>query len=284
MSDEATRVDDTNELEEQRDFLLRSLDDLDAELDAGNIDHDTYQVLHDDYTARAAAVITSIEAGKAQSERDGTRVPPMMRILTVGGIVVFAILAAILLAHAVGQRGAGQEITGDAQAGSPSTTAPIAADIAGAKAAAAAAPKSYDARIRYARALVSVSPLAAIQEYIVAARLDPTQPEPYAYAGWLTALESRQAPGNTQAELLSAGLTSLNKAIKIAPTYPDAYVFKGLLLSQLENRPCEGATAFQQFLVTAPENHPMRAQVLSALQDAVRAGHCPSPSTQTTSP
>jgi hypothetical protein len=286
MSAASTGGDSANALVDERDFLLRSLDDLDAELVAGNIDPDTYRVLHDDYTARASAVIKSIEAGEKKTG-DEPRVPPMMRFATVGAIVVFAVLAAFLLAHAVGQRNPGQQITGDAATGGAerATTVPAATQVAQAKAAATAAPKSYDARIRYARALITVSPVNAIQEFIVASQLDRTQPEPYAYAGWLTALASRDAPNASQAaQLRSAGLASLNKAIEVDPTYPDSYVFKGLLLTQLENKQCEGATAFQQFLVNAPEDHPMRQQVLAALAQAQSAGHCPSPATATTAP
>ena len=283
MSDDRAATEAAESLVDEREFLLRSLDDLDAELLAGNIDPDTYRVLHDDYTARASAVIKSIEAGKGREGSERQRVPLLMRLVTIGGIVVVAILAAFLLAHAIGQRNPGQEITGDAQAGgggTATTTVPVATQVAQAKAAAAAAPKSYDARIRYARALISVSPIDAIQEFIVAAQLDPSQPEPHAYAGWLTALESRDAPTPAQAaELRAAGLSSLNKAIQVDPTYPDSYVFKGLLLSQLENKQCEAATAFQLFLVNAPEDHPLRQQVLSALSAAVSAGHCPNPST-----
>ena len=43
-------------LEEQRDFLLGSLDDLEREHEAGDVDDVNYEVLKSDYTARAAAV------------------------------------------------------------------------------------------------------------------------------------------------------------------------------------------------------------------------------------
>jgi hypothetical protein len=194
MSGEAAPSETPSALADERDFLLRSLDDLEAELLAGNIDPDTYRVLHDDYTARASAVIKAIEAGTVEDASGTARVSPLMRLLTIGGIVVFAIVAAVLLAHAVGQRRPGQEITGDASTGGTPTTVPIATEVANAKAAAAAAPKSYDARIRYARTLMTVAPVDAINEFIVAAHLDPTQPEPYAYTGWLTAIVSRGAP------------------------------------------------------------------------------------------
>jgi tetratricopeptide (TPR) repeat protein len=197
------------------------------------------------------------------------------------------VVAAILLAHAVGQRRPGQQITGDAQSSGPTTTASPANVATAAKAAAAAQPKSYDARIRYARALVSAGALpAAVEEFVAASKLDPTQAEPLAYAGWLTALVARQvtAPA-TKKELLDAAATSLDRAISVDPAYPDSYVFKGLLLSQIENKQCAGAVALQQFLVTAPADHPMRQGVLSALAQAVKAGKCPAPgSTPTTKP
>ncbi|MDP9333042.1 MAG: hypothetical protein M3Q30_07015 [Actinomycetota bacterium] len=277
----------SDDLEAERTFLLRSLDDLDSELATGNIDPDTYRVLHDDYTARASAVIQTIADGVERRSPGSPRVPPAMRVLTFGGIVVFAVVAAILLAHAVGQRRPGQQITGDAQSSGPSTTASAASVVATAKKAAAAQPKSYDARVRYARALVSVGALpAAVEEYVAASKLDATQAEPLAYAGWLTALVARQvtAPA-TKKELLDAAAKSLDRAISVDPTYPDSYVFKGLLLAQLENKQCAGAVALQQFLVTATVDHPMRQVVLSALAQAVKAGNCPAPkSTATTTP
>ena len=46
----STRLDpdDRGELERERDFLLKSLDDLETERAAGNIDDASYTELHDD--------------------------------------------------------------------------------------------------------------------------------------------------------------------------------------------------------------------------------------------
>lgn len=279
MTDDRLVTEDLETLTDEREFLLRSLDDLDNELLAGNIDPDNYRVLHDDYTARASAVIRSIADGIDRDSPETPRVPRLMRVLTIGGVVVFAVLAAVLLAHAVGQRRPGQQITGDAQSAGTPTTVSVERVVDAAKAAAAAAPKSYDARISYARALLSAGVYtAAIQEYLVATKLDATQAEPFAYTGWLTALFARsETKAATKQSLLAAAEGSLNRAIAVDPTYPDSYVFKGLLFSQIENKQCQAATAFQQFLVTAPESHPMRPQVLSALGQAVTKGKCPSP-------
>ena len=60
-------------LEEQRDFLLRSLVDLDRERAAGDVDEHDYAVLKDDYTARAAAVLRAIEAGRTSPATDPPR-------------------------------------------------------------------------------------------------------------------------------------------------------------------------------------------------------------------
>lgn len=288
MSDDADKKHDArdpDDLEAEREFLLRSLDDLDSELLAGNIDPDTYRVLHDDYTARASAVIRSIADGADRTSAEGPRVPRTMRALTFSGIVVFAILAAVLLAHAIGQRGAGQTITGNAQAGGTTTTVSQAAVSAAAKAAAAATPNDYSARINYARRLMAAGDYPdAVKEFVASAKIDKTQPEPLAYTGWLTALVARQVTDKpTQKQLLDAAEESIDKAIAVGPQYSPSYVFKGLILAQIENKPCPGAVAFDQYLANAPADDPMRQQVLSALADAVKAGKCPSPSSTPTS-
>src|SRR3954452_14934162 len=92
------------DLEDERTFLLRSLDDLDGELVAGNIDPDTYRTLHDDYTARAAAIVRSLGDGVSRKPPG----PKRLRAVTAAGIVVFCVLAAFLLARTVGERHPGQ--------------------------------------------------------------------------------------------------------------------------------------------------------------------------------
>ena len=64
------------ELEEERRFLLRSLDDLEREHDAGDVDEHDFAALRDGYVARAAAVLREIDEGKAAPCR---RAPPSRR-------------------------------------------------------------------------------------------------------------------------------------------------------------------------------------------------------------
>ncbi len=99
-------------LEEQRDFLLRSIEDLDRELAAGDIEPDDHATLRDDYTARAADVIRAIDAQKA-GFAEAKRPRSLGRTLAiVGGIAVFALLAGLAVAGALGARKPGESATG----------------------------------------------------------------------------------------------------------------------------------------------------------------------------
>ena len=106
-------------LESERDFLLRSLDDLETEREAGNLDDDRYRALKDDYTARAAAVLRSIEEGR-DARPAPPPVPKQRKLFTGGAILAFVLVAALALAAAAGKRQEGQTSTGNAQSGAQS--------------------------------------------------------------------------------------------------------------------------------------------------------------------
>lgn len=94
-------------LEEERDFLLRSLDDLEREHAAGDVDDHDYRTLKDDYTARAAAVLHAIDDGEAAFTAAKQPVSTRRRLATVAGVLLVAVLAGALVASASGRRGTG---------------------------------------------------------------------------------------------------------------------------------------------------------------------------------
>jgi len=254
-------------LEAERDFLLRSLDDLDTERAAGNVDDETYATLHADYTARAAAVIRAIERGEEPALPKPSAAPRWMRALTALGIVVFAVAAAWLLARAVGTRAPGQSATGNDQVRAAEPASDPLADL---RAAAEAAPDDYDARIAYARALLNNDRVAALREYDAAAELDPTQPEPATYAGWIIGLAARSADAGPDRDLLvMRALQRLDAATALDPEYADAYVFRGIIRFDIVGDPAGAVPEFQAFLALAPQDHPMRETVLAALARAI---------------
>jgi tetratricopeptide (TPR) repeat protein len=178
----------------------------------------------------------------------------------------------VLLTHAVGQRRPGQTITGNGQVGSGSPTK--AGDTGAALAAAVKRePNSYTAHIAYARYLMGTKSFAdAIREFGAAARLDPSQPEPPTYAGWLGALVSQQVnAGPTRQSLLAASLERINEVIKSHPRYPDAHAFKGVILFDFEHNARDAIPSFQQFLLLTDETNPLRSQVLAVLAVAEKA-------------
>src|SRR5215471_13175813 len=103
------------ELEAERDFLLKSLDDLELEHESGGIDDESYESLHDDYTARAAAVIRAMRDGVDARPAPVRRPPAKRRAAVIAGVVAFALVVGVVLASAAGIRLPGQTITGNAQ-------------------------------------------------------------------------------------------------------------------------------------------------------------------------
>ena len=58
-------------LEQERDFLLKSLEDLETEYSAGDIDEADYQQLKADYTVRTADVIRRLQKGQKPERKSG---------------------------------------------------------------------------------------------------------------------------------------------------------------------------------------------------------------------
>jgi len=84
--------DELAALEEQRAFLLTSLRDLEAEHDVGDVDENDYEQLKDDYTARAAAVIRSIDSHHQLVAARAPRTSWSRRILVLAAVAAVALL------------------------------------------------------------------------------------------------------------------------------------------------------------------------------------------------
>src|SRR5262249_4829243 len=134
-------------------------------------------------------------------------------------------------------------------------------------------PKSYAARIAYARYLLQTTDLVdALEAFGTAARLDPSQPEPPTYAGWAGALLAQQVQ-NEQARrpLLDAALERLSEVTRTHPDYPDAHALKGVVLFRMLGNAKDAIPEFQKFLVLTDDSNPIRETVLSVLSDAQKA-------------
>ena len=202
----ARRVADPDRLaalEEERDFLLRSLDDLDAEHAGGELDDDDHRALRDDYTARAAATIRAIEAQREVVA--GPRRSPRRFLLGAAVAVVFAVAAGLALAAAMGQREPGGTITGTVD--------------------------SPRARVLECQQ-IGADPnrlLESIRCFDEVLAVDPGNAEALAYRGWYLVLAWRSSGDAPEArELLPAGLSYLDRAIAADPALPDARAFRAV--------------------------------------------------------
>jgi tetratricopeptide (TPR) repeat protein len=195
------------ELEDERRFLLRSLDDLDREHAAGDIDDVDYDTLRDGYTARAAAVLRAIDDHRAA-------LPPHRRkdvrrtVAWTALAVVVAVLAGVAVAWASGQR-----LPGDTGSGNPTDT--------------------VTAALAQARALQAVNQFqAAIGRYEEVLAVEPDNAEALAYRGWLVALVGNQARA---ADLVTKGQASIERAMVVAPAYADPFCFDAVVRFRLRN-------------------------------------------------
>lgn len=218
-------------LEDERDFLLQSLRDLEEERAAGDLDDADYLTLKDDYTARAAAVIrqlapdaspdTGFRTIATRQARTGVRTRSRWRL--VAGVVVLACVsggAGYAVAQASGERLAGDEATGDLPEGSVD-------------------------RIAKANALVSQGEvLEAVKVYDDLLEDDPENPVALAERGWLIS--------RVDASLVDSGLASVDRAIAADPDYPDAHFFRGMILWKAKDDPAAAVESLQRALDLDP--------------------------------
>src|SRR4051812_47780521 len=207
------------QLEEERDFLMASLDDLELEHESGGIDDESYSQLHDDYTARAAAVIRTLRDGVDVTPAPPPRSPSRTRrrVVLVSLVLVFAIAVGTSLAYALGARLPGQTSSGNSAA-APSTTNPTQAALSkkidDLQTKVNASPDDYDLRLELARAYEENGDLQhALEQSDAAITIDANRPEGHANAARLIYLASESAPSQeAKNTLIAQALAGLNQA------------------------------------------------------------------------
>jgi tetratricopeptide (TPR) repeat protein len=253
-------------LEEERDFLLQSLRDLDQERDASDIDEADYRTLHDDYTARAAAVLRTIESASqpppGPAPTDGSGSPPRRparkdkpagashtsrsRRLVIGITIVVLVAAAagVALTSFTGNRVGGDNSSGQA-------TSATARHVAKAQ--------QLEGQGKAAEAL---------KEYDAAITADPSNVVALTYKGWLLGRAGFNDPA----------MAALDKAIATNPGYPDAHFFRGMVLYQGRNDPAGAVPEFEAYLASNPPSS-AAAAVRDVLDKARAAAANPAPPT-----
>jgi uncharacterized protein (TIGR02996 family) len=263
----STKLDpeERQELEHERDFLLKSLDDLEGERSAGNIDDESYTELHDDYTARAAATIRALRDGV-----DARPAPPpsswRRRGLVIGGIVVLAVLASVTLAAALGARLPGQTSSGNV----PAASATRDQRKSRLEAAVQANPNDVTVRLALARFLEeSGDTVGSLKQLDQAVQVAPDNADALADAGRVRFIVAGQVPSpDAQSQLVTSARALLDRAVQANPDHAEAHFYRAVLL--LDGfKEVDGAVAdFQRYLVLAPDG-PFATQARNALAQSL---------------
>lgn len=181
---------------EERDFLLKSIDDLDREHEAGDVDPDDYDELRRGYVARAADAIRAVDADVATLRSQRETVPRRRgrALVWFGGVALFTVVAGVLLANALGSRGEGAGLTGTgSMPGDESATC---------------------------RSLSMSKPAEGVTCYDKFLEDQPDDVDALTYQGW-----AKVRSGDVE-----GGSAQFDRVIELDPTFADVHVFKASVL------------------------------------------------------
>ena len=199
-------------LEEERDFLLRSLEDLEREHDAGDLEDDDYATLRDDYTVRAAETLRAIDEHRLAFADDRPTSSRGRTILVFGAVVVFAVVAGLVIAASIGSRDAGETSSGG-----------ITVRQSPSQRAQACFPKI--------REIQTKGPTGAVSCYKAVLDDDPKNVVALTWLGWTLELSTnlQGIPDAQVAELQGSAADLVERALKVNHDYSYALAFRAVL-------------------------------------------------------
>ena len=249
-------LDELASLDDERAMLLRSLSDLEAEYADGDLDVADYHALKDDYVARTASVIrrrADVEAGIAERVKAATSAVPRWRTpVAVAVTAVAAIGAGLAVARSAGERVGTQGLTGTVNAAGANRSAEVSK------------------LLKQAQDKLAADPLASLKSYDAVLVIDPQNPEAIAYGGWLLRIVAQSADGPTRNELIKRAKDRLDNAIAVAPAYPDARAFRGVLLLRDLGDPAAANKDFEALDALDPP--PFVKQLVASARQEAAAG------------
>ena len=250
-------------LEDERRRALRRLRDLDEDRAAGKLDETGYRTARAEAEADAVVVLRALEAregtgelvaglrevrrpapagvsGSPGGQRPGRRWPRRAGAALAGAAVVGAVAA--LLTGAVGDRGSGQTIAGQAAPGA-APPAPGAAPLASLERRAREHPGDVPAHLALAEGYLDAERLReATLEYLSVLRLQPGNVEAKTRLGLLL----------FRAGLPEPGLRSVEQALATDPRYPEALYARGIILFMGMRQPKAAVPSLRAYLQVAP--------------------------------
>lgn len=263
--EDRSRTDHRWRLEDQRDFLVRSLADLRVELDAGDIESRDYDALVARDTGRLSAVEeelrdldTDLDAApvpvSSGAPRTGRRAPyagaeggspkasPRRRPIWLGVVAVVALTAGttLLLVHLASPRLPGQPETGS-----------IAQNLA----------QEIQAQLAGASVLVDEGTQSSLSQALTLYRKvlteDPNQPQALAETGWL---EWEAGFSGGEPKLENQGKVLVQRSLKVERDDYAAHLFLGTIKLDQDHDPAAAVAQYEAFL----SEHPPKSLITQA--------------------
>lgn len=272
------------DLDERRRAVLRSLEEIDADREAGNLSEADFKALRRRYEREAALVLAQLDAAEPaartkQSAEAGVPTPARSRVpgavSWVAGIAAFAALSVVVLTSSLRPRGEGDTITGTIPGvggpggpggpGNAGSLVPIDVERMAALEEIVAADSS-DVEV-----LVELGHLyLASQRFREVARLsmkalslDPHTPGALAHLGMVL----------VAADHIDEALTSFDRALEIDPDFAEALLYRGIV--SFRGGDFEGAVqSLERYLAVAPQDADV-SRVRAMLQGARQAARVP---------
>ncbi len=220
-------VDDLDATNDELQQLVQSLNDLEVEYKAGDLDEDDYERLRAVYTVRiaeAARRLDSIAEASSSAPGAGADIDDknrngsptallssrrLRRVVVALGLLVLSVAAGWLLARSIGERGVGEALTG-------SIDEPVRDHVA----------RCHDL------ALQDEQLLASLQCFDAVLADNPHNVEALTYRAWYlvvaTSAEDVVTP-DQQETLLASAAEYLDRAVLVDPDYPDARTFRAVI-------------------------------------------------------
>jgi tetratricopeptide (TPR) repeat protein len=262
-------------LANERDFLRRSIEDLDEQRVSGEVDENDFAVLNSRYCQRLGEVEAEIarqadaRAGTTDDEKrspDGPDEPvsaskgPRARrrlgsrrarlVIGLCAAGCFVVAATLLAAALANTRLPGVSATGSVTVSSA---------------------QQEQETLDRAAILGSQGQVAeAVQLYNQVLRADPNQPNALTYGGWLVRLAGLSSKNQV---VLARGDASVARAVKVAPGYPDAHALLGVILYEDFRTPKAASVQFRDALTAGASKQllksvaPIAAEAFAAAKE-----------------
>ena len=217
---------DSNFVAEQKEFLLKSLQELDQELESGNLSSDDHDMLVRRYTRELADIAESEKAvSSGKPPKKGYRTKALLWSL---GVVLLGVVAGITVSQTSGDRSEGESITGSIR-------------------------KSVNTQISEAQMLLGNRDRwgEAIEIFDQVLEVQPSNVEAMTYRSWLNYQSGADA---------DIQIAAWEEVLVLEPSYPDALVFISIALSN-EGRYSQAATYLDEL-----RSSPVREDILGIVQ------------------